>query len=70
MRISESLNITPRDIKDRNVIIRDPKSGREVEVAFIPQKVADRLREHIRNRGIKANERIFPITYPLLQGLF
>jgi len=64
MRVGEVLNITPRDIEDRKVIIRDPKSGKEAEVVFIPQKVADRLKEYIRNKGIGPDQRIFPITYP------
>ncbi len=64
MRISEVLNLTPKDIEDRKIIIRSPKSGRELEVVFIPQKVADRLNEYIRNEGIKPDERISPISYP------
>ena len=64
MRVGEVLNTTPRDIEDRKVIIRDPKSGREAEVVFIPQKVADRLKEYIRNKGIAPDQRLFPITYP------
>jgi len=64
MRVGEILKLTLRDIEDRKVIIRDPKSGKEVEVVFIPQKVADRLKEHIRDKGIGPDQRIFPITYP------
>ena len=51
------------DIEDRKAIIRDPKSGREVEVVFLPQKVADRLRRYIREKEIKPDARIFPLTY-------
>jgi len=64
MRVGEVLNITPRDSENRKIIIRDPKSGKEAEVVFIPQKVADRLKEYIREKGINHNERIFSITYP------
>jgi integrase len=63
MRIGEVLNLTPNDIEDRKVVIRDPKSGKELEVVFIPQKVADRLREYIREKCIEPEQRIFPITY-------
>ena len=62
LRVGEVLKLTPADIVERKVIIRDPKSGREDEVAFIPQKVADRLKRYIAEKGIKAHERIFPIT--------
>jgi len=63
MRISEVLNLTPRDVEDRKLIIRDPKSGKEIEVVFIPQKVADRLNKYIRDKEIEPDQRIFPITY-------
>ena len=64
MRIGEVLKLKPNDIEDRKAIIRDPKSGRELEVVFIPKKVADRLKDYIRNQGIKLDKRIFPISYP------
>jgi integrase len=63
MRISEVLNLTPKDVEDRKLIIRDPKSGKEMEVVFIPQKVADRLNKYIRDKEIDSDKRIFPITY-------
>jgi len=63
MRVGEVLKLTPNDVEDRKIFIREPKSGKEMEVVFIPQKVADRLKEYIRDKGIGSNERIFPITY-------
>ena len=63
MRISEVLKLTPSDIEDRRLILRSPKSGKEREVVFIPQKVADRLREYINAKGIGADLRIFPLSY-------
>ena len=69
MRISEVLQLTPRDSEERKIIIREPKSGKEAEVVFIPQKVADRLKEYIRDKGIRSDQRIFPITYPAARAL-
>jgi len=43
MRIGEVLKISPIDIQDRKITLPDPKSGKESELVFIPQKVADRL---------------------------
>ena len=63
MRVGVVLKLTPKDIEDRKVIIRYPKSGNEAEVAFLPQKVADRLKKYISDNGIKPDDRIFPITY-------
>ena len=69
MRVGEILKLTLRDIEDRKVIPRDPKSGKEAEVVFIPPKVADRLKEYIRNKGIGPDQRIFPITYPAARAV-
>jgi len=63
MRIGEVLKLTPNDVSDRKLLIRDPKSGRECEIIFIPQKVAERLKEYIRDKKIEPNKRIFPICY-------
>ena len=50
MRISEVLKLTPSDINDRKLTLREPKSGREQEFIFIPQRLADRLKDYIRER--------------------
>lgn len=63
MRIGEVLKLTPRDVQDRKLYLREPKSGREAEVVFIPQKLANRLNQYIRDKGIEPDKRIFPITY-------
>ena len=63
MRVGEVLKLNAMDVEDRKIMIRDPKSGREAEAAFLPQKVADRLRRYIRENKIQPDARIFPITY-------
>jgi len=63
MRVGEVLKLNPNDIEERKAIIRDPKSGKETEVVYLPKKVAERLKKYIRDNGIKSDERIFPITY-------
>ena len=63
MRIGEVLKLRPIDVKDRKITLPDPKSGKEFELVFIPQKVADRLKEYINEKGIEPDQRIFPITY-------
>jgi integrase/recombinase XerD len=64
MRVGEVLKLTADDIDDRKVRIREPKSGKEAEVVFIPHKISERLKQYIREKGIMPNDRIFPITYP------
>ena len=63
MRIGEVLKLTANDFRDRKLTLREPKSGREREVVFIPQKVADRLREYAAERCKTGEDPIFPISY-------
>lgn len=63
MRAGEALKLTPGDVDGRKAIIQDPKSGTDAEVAFLPQKVADRLRGDINNSVLKPNDRILLISY-------
>lgn len=63
MRIGEVLKIRAKDIEERKIILHEPKSGKETEGVFIPQKIADRLKDYIRNEGIKAEQRVFPLVY-------
>jgi integrase len=63
MRIGEVLKLIAADVDERKLILREPKSGRGQEVVFIPQKLADRLKEYIREKKIESEVRIFPITY-------
>ncbi len=63
MRVGEVLKLRPRDVNSRKLTLRDPKSGKEREHVFIPQKVADRLKEYISEKRIQPNQKIFPICY-------
>jgi integrase len=63
MRVGEVLKLTPADILDRKLILNDTKSGKEQELIFIPQKVADRLKEYVRLQKIAPKQMIFPICY-------
>ena len=69
MRIGEVLKLTPEDISGQKLLIRDPKSGREQEIIFITQKIADRLREYINLKNIEFNQRIFPISYEAARSM-
>jgi integrase len=63
MRISEVLGLRPIDINERKLLLNEPKSGREKEVVFIPQKLCSRLVNYVREQNLKADQRIFPLTY-------
>ena len=63
MRIGEVLKIRPVDVMDRKITLHNPKSGKEVEAVFIPQKIPNRLKDYIRTKNIEPHERIFPLKY-------
>ena len=63
LRIGEVLNLRPKNCQGCKLILSDTKGGREVEVAFIPQKISDRLKEYIQTTGIDPKSKIFPISY-------
>ena len=69
MRVGEVLKLRPNDILDRKLILNDTKSGKEQELIFIPQKVADRLKEYIRAQKIAPNQIIFPICYEAARAM-
>ena len=63
MRVGEVLKLRAADILDRKLILNDTKGGKEQELIFIPQKVADRLKEYVRAINAGPNKKIFPICY-------
>ena len=63
MRIGEVLKLTHNDICDQKLILRDPKSGKEYEIVFIPKRVAERLKEYARSVCNNYSDLIFPISY-------
>jgi len=69
MRIGEVLKLTPGDVNERKLILRDPKSGKEREFVFLPQKVAERAKAYIRQKGIRPDQRIFPICYEAARAM-
>jgi integrase len=63
MRVGEVLKLTPENVIGQKLILRTPKSGKEAEIVFIPNRVADRLHKYMQDKDIDSRSRIFPITY-------
>ena len=63
MRIGEVLSLKPYDIRERNLTIQDPKSGRAEEVVYVPRKLLVRLTGYVKEEDFGLNDRIFPISY-------
>ncbi|NIM98115.1 MAG: tyrosine-type recombinase/integrase [candidate division Zixibacteria bacterium] len=62
-RIGEVLGIRVKDIEGRRIIVKNPKSGRENEVIFMPEQVANRLKAYIREKGLREEDRLFELSY-------
>jgi integrase/recombinase XerD len=69
LRIGELLGLRVSDITDRKILIREPKSGKDSEVAFMPEQIAKRVSEYIKEKGLNSNDRIFPISYSTARTL-
>jgi len=63
MRVGEVLKLRAKDVTGRRLTIIRPKSGKQSEAVFIPQKVADRLKTYIQMMKVEPKDRIFPIEY-------
>ena len=69
LRIGETLKIKVSDAVDRRLVLTEPKSGKESEVAFMPEQIAKRLHGYIQREGLSLGDRIFPICYSTARAL-
>jgi len=69
LRIGELLKITASDISERKLVLREPKSGKEADVAFMPEQVAKRVEDYKRNKSLSPNDRLFPISYSTARAM-
>ncbi len=56
LRIGEVLKLKASDVMDRKLLIREPKSGKESETAFMPEQIAKRLGEYIAANNIDQDD--------------
>jgi integrase len=69
LRIGEVLNLKVSDVSQRKLMLQEPKSGREVEVAFMPEHIANRLAEYIASRNLSPDGKVFGICYTTARNL-
>jgi integrase/recombinase XerD len=69
LRVGELLKLKASDVVDRKLVLQEPKSGKESELAFMPEQIAARLRDYIDKRQIGPGERIFPVSYSTVRVL-
>jgi len=69
LRIGEVLNLRASDVSGRKLLIQEPKSGRDAEVAFMPEHIAARLVEYITTKPVPPDDRVFPLCYTTMRNL-
>jgi integrase len=69
LRIGEALKIKVSDVVDKKLAMNEPKSGKELEVTFIPEQIAKRLFGYIQKEDIIPGDRTFPICYSTAKSL-
>ena len=69
LRIVESLKITLKDVSGRRLILQGPKSGKESEVAFMPEQIAKRIHDYIQQENLSPEDRLFPICYSTARAI-
>jgi integrase/recombinase XerD len=69
LRIGELLQLRVSDVSERKLILCEPKSGKESEVAYMPEQISKRLHEYISSKSLAPEQRVFPICYSAARAL-
>lgn len=65
MRVGEVLSMRPADLNTEvsTIAIQEPKSGRQGEVVYVPQKMMRKIDDYVREKEISVKDKIFPLSY-------
>lgn len=69
LRVGEVLNLRASDVSGRKLLIQEPKSGRDAEVAFMPEQISIRLSDYIQANQLPPEKRIFPLCYSAVRNI-
>lgn len=71
LRIGEVLNLRASDVSGRKLLIQEPKSRRDAEVAFMPpvEHIAVRLAEYVQARQLSPDDSVFPLCYTSVRNM-
>jgi len=69
LRVGELLQLKVSDVSERKLILYEPKSGKESEVAYMPEQISRRLNEYISMKNLSPESRVFPICYSAVRSL-
>jgi integrase/recombinase XerD len=69
LRIGEVLSLRVADLSGRKILIENPKSGRDGEIAFMPEHIATRLAGYVASAQMAPDDRVFPLCYTTVRNL-
>jgi integrase len=69
LRVGEVLKLRVADISDRKLIVREPKSGTDAEIAFMPEQISRRIADYVSSNGMNPDDRLFPVSYSTVRSL-
>lgn len=69
LRIGEVLKLKASDVSARRLMIQEPKSGKDVEVAFMPEHIAKRLADYITEKKLFDEDKVFRVSYTTVRNL-
>ena len=69
LRIGELLKTKVSDVSDRTITLREPRSGKESELVYMPENVSKKLMEYIKDNVLQSDDRPFPICYSTARAL-
>lgn len=69
LRIGEVLKLRVSDLSGRKIPIDNPKSGRDAEVAFMPEHIVGRISEYVAAKQLSLEDKIFPLCYTTVRNL-
>ena len=63
LRVGEVLKLRPGNVEGRRITIESPKSGKDLEFAYMPTVVADKLNNYITQNNIPPEQKVFNLSY-------
>jgi integrase len=69
LRIGELLKIRVSDVSDRTISLMEPKSGKDAEIAYVPENISRKMSEYIKMKNLQSDDRLFPICYSTARSL-
>lgn len=63
LRIGEVLKLRCENINGRKIVIEEPKSGNNAEIAFMPELLAEKVQGYIQSKNLQPVDNIIKLSY-------